>query len=39
MWTRRPGVLALRIPAPAPALVNLSELANIELDATVGHRD
>ncbi|KAK4233948.1 hypothetical protein C8A03DRAFT_19066 [Achaetomium macrosporum] len=34
-WTRRPGVLALRVPAPA--LVNLSELVNAELDATVAH--
>jgi hypothetical protein len=25
--------------APAPALVNLSELANIELDATVASTD
>lgn len=39
MWTQRPGVLALRVPAPAPALVNLSELANIELDATVAYTD
>lgn len=39
MWTQRPGVFALRVPAPAPALVNLSELANIELDTTVAHTD
>jgi hypothetical protein len=32
-------MLALRVPAPAPALVNLSEPANIELDATVAYTD
>ncbi|SPQ20158.1 a753286a-1929-4a64-8071-ef99afba04eb [Thermothielavioides terrestris] len=33
------SMLALRVPAPAPALVNLSEPANIELDATVAYTD